>query len=241
MNGIDCFMRGFSLVAEPGLRRYVVIPGILNTIVLILLVGFSAANFDGWVASLSGWLPDWLSFLESIIWFVALIVVFLTLLYAFIMIASLLASPFNAILSEKVEERISGSPPSSSVSLAMIVPRAIGREIAKLLYLLPRLIGLFVISLVPGLNAVSPFLWLMFGSWMMAVQFADYAADNNDVGFSDLRRRLASKRLNAVLFGLPAYLLMAIPLVNIIILPVAVAGGTAYWCEHLKENRNLKD
>jgi len=34
-------------------------------------------------------------------------------------------------------------------------------------------------------------------------------------------------------FGLPVYLFMAVPVLNIILVPAAVAGGTRLWMEHL--------
>ena len=78
-------------------------------------------------------------------------------------------------------------------------------------------------------------MWLLFGGWMMAIQYCDYAADNNLVSFGQLRRRLAGRRAEALLFGLPVYLMMAIPVLNLILLPVAVAGGTVFWVQHLRD------
>ena len=105
---------------------------------------------------------------------------------------------------------------------------------SKFLYYLPRLIGLIVISFIPGLNAIAPFLWVAFGAWMMAVQYTDYAADNNEVSFSDLRSRLNNRKFQSLLFGFPAYFLLAIPLINLVLIPVGVAGGTKFWIEHLR-------
>ena len=102
------------------------------------------------------------------------------------------------------------------------------------MYLLPRLLGLLLVSLIPLVNAVAPFLWILFGAWMMAVQYTDYAADNNDMTFTGLRRRLAERRVQSIMFGLPAYLLLAIPVVNLILMPVGVAGGTVFYVRHLK-------
>ncbi|MCS5571713.1 MAG: EI24 domain-containing protein, partial [Pseudomonadales bacterium] len=91
-----------------------------------------------------------------------------------------------------------------------------------------------LITIVPGVNIVSPLLWLMFGAWMMALQYADYAADNNDVSFRALKERLQRRRFQAVLFGMPAYLLLTIPGVNLVLMPIGVAGGTRFWVEQLK-------
>ena len=234
MNGFDCFFQGFSLVRSPGLRRYVIIPAIINTLVLILLVSLSISHFGGWVDRAVAMLPDWLLFLSWLIWLLAFIAVIFSLFYVFTIVANVVASPFNALLSVKVEARLTGRPPVSEVSVWLILPRALWREVSKLMYLLPRLLGLLLVSLIPLVNAVAPFLWILFGAWMMAVQYTDYAADNNDMTFTGLRRRLAERRVQSIMFGLPAYLLLAIPVVNLILMPVGVAGGTVFYVRHLK-------
>jgi len=234
MNGIDCFMEGFRLVSKPGLRRYVIIPALINTLVLVLMIAISVSVFSPWVESLISFLPDWLSFLSWLVWTLASIIVAFVLVYLFTIIANVIASPFNAILSVKVEESLLGETLSSSASMWMILPRAFWREMTKLMYLLPRLLGLLLLSVIPVVNAAAPFLWILFSAWMMAVQYTDYAADNNEISFRELRNRLAGKKIQSVLFGLPAYLLLAIPVVNLILLPVAVAGGTVFWVKNLR-------
>jgi len=235
MNGIDCFMQGFELVLKPGLRRYIIIPTIINTIVLAVMVSVSVSNFGPWVESLTSWLPEWLSFLSWLIWFLAGIVVAFVLFYLFTISANIIASPFNALLSIKVEEYLTGRLLESNASIWLIVPRAILRELVKLMYLLPRLIGLLLLSVIPVANAIAPILWILFSAWMMAVQYTDYAADNNEISFSDLRNRLGKERVQALVFGLPAYFMLAIPIVNLVLLPVAVAGGTAFWVKNLRQ------
>ena len=51
----------------------------------------------------------------------------------------------------------------------------------------------------------------------------------------ELKKRLANRRIDSMMFGLPAYLLLAIPFVNLILLPVAVAGGTVFWVKNLRQ------
>ncbi len=234
MTGFDCFLNGFSLIRQPGLRRYFVVPILINTVVLLLLAGFSYQYFNSWMDIIMGWFPDWMSALYWLIWFVALLVVLVMVLFLFTFIANIIASPFNALLSIKVEERLTGSPPVSNVSLWMVLPRTVAREIMKLFYVVPRVLLLVILTLIPVVNTISPILWILFGAWMMAIQYADYGADNNDVSFAELKDRLRGCRMDAVMFGLPAYLLLTVPVVNLILMPVGVAGGTRFWVDHVK-------
>jgi CysZ protein len=96
------------------------------------------------------------------------------------------------------------------------------------------LLGLLLITIIPVINTVAPPLWVLFGAWMMSIQYGDYAADNNDVSFRELQSRMSARWFDALMFGLPAYLLLTVPVVNLILMPVGVAGGTRFWVEHLR-------
>lgn len=234
MNGIDCFFEGARLVMRPGIRTYVIVPFILNTILFAAVVGWGAAQLDVMMSWINGLLPDWLSFLAGLLALIAMIAAFLVFVLVFAILASIISSPFLALLSEKIEEALTGVRPSASGNLLVITFRALGREVAKLIYYLPRLLGIFVLTLIPVINVVSPVLWVLFGAWMMAIQFTDYAADNNGVPFSELRDRLGISRFQALLFGLVAYVALAIPIINLVLIPVSVAGGTVFYVERLK-------
>ena len=111
----------------------------------------------------------------------------------------------------------------------MVVPRSLGRECRKIVYYLPRLIGLLLLTLIPVVNLVASPLLLVFGVWMMAVQYIDYQADNDQVGFIDMLRWMRGHRGVSLGFGLPVYVGMLIPLVNLLVMPSAVAGSTLLW------------
>lgn len=234
MSGLDCFLDGFRLILAPGLRRYFIVPTVVNVLVLTSLLAVTYAYLGVWVDLIMGWFPDWMSLLYWLVWFFAFIVVLVLIVFCFTFIANIISSPFNALLSIKVEEHLTGRAPVSEVSLWLVLPRSLGREISKLLYVLPRLAGLLLVTVIPLLNLFAPVLWLLFGAWMMTVQYSDYGADNSDVSFKGLRERLGRRRFQGILFGLPAYLLLTIPGINLVLMPAGVAGGTRFWIEHLK-------
>ena len=225
---------GFALIRKPGIRRYVIIPTVINILVLAAFVAFSVKEFERWVASITNMLPDWLSFLSWAIYLVGLIVVAFLLLYSFMIVANLIASPFNAVLSSKIEETLTPGHVHPESGLYSMIVGAVAREISKLLYVLPRLLLLMLLSIIPLLNTLAPLLWVLFGGWMVAIQYCDYGADNNQVSFRVLRKRMALHKLSAVSFGVPINIMLAIPLVNLFLLPIAVAGGTVFWVRNLR-------
>lgn len=235
MTGIDCALEGLRLIRQPGLRRYVIMPLAINIIIFAVVLGYAFVLFETWIDAIIGQFPDWASFLYWLIWPLAVLAAVVFLMYGFTILANIIASPFNAVLSVKVEEQMVGRLDDvPQIVWWRVIPRAIGRELAKIAYFLPRLIALLILTMIPFVNIIAPILLLLFGAWMMAVEYTDYAADNNEVGFRDLRRRLGANRLQSLLFGILVYVLIAIPVINLVLMPAAVAGGTVFWAKHLR-------
>ena len=78
-----------------------------------------------------------------------------------------------------------------------------------------------------------------WGSWSLSIQFVDFCADNESVGFKETIEQMKSKRTDCLIFGATVMGLMAIPLVNIIALPAAVAGGTLLWLEKIADPASI--
>jgi CysZ protein len=177
-------------------------------------------------------LPDWLSFLSYILWPIFVVLVVLMVFFTFTMLANVIAAPFNGFLAEKVEVVVRGTddfPAFSWSELIAMIPRTLAREMRKLGYFLPRAIGLFILSFIPVVNIIAAPLWLLFGVWMMAIQYIDYPADNHKLGWNEMLAWLREKRWQSMSFGGSVYLVLLIPVVNILMMPAAVAGATLFW------------
>lgn len=230
--GVEYFVEGFRLIKRPGLRLFVILPMILNTLLFYWMVSASYELFDGWMVALMGWLPSWLSFLEWLFWPLYAIAIVMILAYCFVAVANIIGSPFYGLLSEKVEKELTGKSPESDEgwgALLATVPRSLGRELRKQWYYLPRALLLLVLGLIPVVNLVVGVLWFLFSSWMMTLQYIDYPADNNKVSFMDMKRYAADRRWPSLSFGMLSYLVAMIPLVNLVAVPAAVCGATAFW------------
>jgi len=103
------------------------------------------------------------------------------------------------------------------------------RRAQRILYYLQRTIGLLIIGLIPVVHLVAAVLWFLFNSWLMALHYFAYPADNHMVSFPALRRLLGDSRLSAFGFGLPVALAAMVPVLNLFVVPAAVCGATAYW------------
>ncbi len=225
---------------SPAIRKFVLLPLLAN----ILLVGgalfYIFSNLNIWIESWLGQMPDFLSWLTYILWPLLALTILATFSYFFSTLANFIAAPFNGLLAEKVEESLCGQKPNDDGLLDVLkdTPRILAREWRKLVYLLPKAIGLFLLLLIPALGqTVAPFLWFAFTSWMFAIQYSDYAFDNHKISFSDMRNNLKQKQTKAYGFGSCVALFTTIPFLNLFIMPVAVCGATAMWVEEFKNKQ----
>src|SRR5690606_37911193 len=232
LSGPQYLREGLKLVLSPGLRLFVLLPLTINLVLFAALIGLALRQFGIWVDYFMPSLPDWLSVLEYLLWPLFVVLVLLMVFFTFTLLSNIIAAPFNGFLAEKVEVVVRGQdhlPPFSGAELLAMVPRTLGREARKLAYFLPRALALLVLSLIPGLNLVAAPLWLLFGVWMMAVQYIDYPADNNKLGWNEMLAWLRAKRWQSLGFGGITYLALLVPGLNILMMPAAVAGATVFW------------
>ena len=232
LTGPQYLKEGLKLVLSPGLRLFVLLPLAINLILFVGLIYVAVQQFGGWVDGFMPSLPNWLSFLEYILWPLFVVLVLLMVFFTFTLLANIIAAPFNGFLAEKVEVVVRGEdpfPPFSWAELLAMVPRTLGRELRKLAYFLPRAIALLILSFIPVLNLIAAPLWLLFGIWMMAVQYIDYPADNNKMSWQDMLAWLREKRWQSLGFGGITYAALLVPGLNILMMPAAVAGATVFW------------
>ena len=232
LSGPQYLREGLKLVLSPGLRLFVLLPLGINLILFAALIYFAGHQFSLWVDQLMPSLPGWLNFLTYIIWPLFVALVGLMVFFTFTMLANVIAAPFNGFLSEKVEVVVRGQddfPPFSWAELMEMVPRTLSREMRKLMYFAPRALALFVLSLIPVVNILAAPLWLLFGVWMMAVQYIDYPADNHKLGWNEMLSWLRRKRWQSLSFGAIVYVALLVPVLNILMMPAAVAGATLFW------------
>lgn len=237
LSGPQYLLRGFSLLKLPGIRLFVMLPLLVNTIILGGLSYLSLSWIGEWINKIVAWLPEWLSFLSWLLWPLAVILVLAIIMYVFSSIANLIAAPFNGLLAEKLEEHLTGQEVSGRETIAQAIasfPRSIGREFSKVFYYL----GFALLTLVASffISPLAPLLWFCLNAWMMAVEYCDYPMDNHKLKFKDARARIASQRGTSFSFGALVMLGTMIPILNLFIMPAAVCGGTLMWVERLKKN-----
>ncbi len=203
-----------------------ILPPLLGAVIVIpvcaLILHAAQLRIDALVASL----PDWAALVSVLLSILLWLLVLLAGAWITVLVTSLVGGPFFSALAARIEAAETGTQPDAGQSLLAAVASTIGRELAKLGYHLPRLLGLLLLSLVPVVGVMASPLTFAFTAWLMALQFTDLSFENHGQAFSDTRRTLRARMLAAMGFGLPVALALSIPVVNLLLLPGVVAGGT---------------
>lgn len=238
LSGLDYFLKGLELIKTKGLRRFVIIPMSIN----LALFGAAFYYLVGHLSELFAWLesyiPDWLTWLNYLLWPLAVIFILVSFTFLFSTIANWIASPFNGLLSEKVELHLTGKPINDDgfIDLIKDTPRLIGREWTKLKYYLPRAIGFFILSML--IPVVGQVIWFLFSCWSMAIQYLDYPFDNHKIDFNRMKDALNDERMKSYSFGFGVTIFNMVPVVNLIVMPVAICGATAMWVDHFRQQHS---
>jgi len=235
--GFRYLLRGFGLLAQPSLRRFVAIPLLLNFLIFGFFIGAGFELLGEWIQQLLALLPDWLQFVRWILWPLAALLIVVAVAYVCSACANIVGAPFNALLAEKAEALLLGNRGGADTSLQAILkdaPRCIGKEFRKILLYLPRALLVFVLTLLPPLYPFAPLLWFALGAWMLALEYCDYPLDNHRYTLAQVRQSIAGERLTTYGFGSAVMLGSMVPLLNLFIMPAAVCGATLYWVERLR-------
>ena len=115
LTGASYFLRGFAMIFQPGLRRFVIVPLAAN-VVLFSLMGWALYQVmvDFYEATMLS-VPEWLQFLSWIITPLLWMIGGLVSGYTSTLAVLLLTSPFHSLLGEKVDAYVTGAAPPAIV------------------------------------------------------------------------------------------------------------------------------
>ncbi len=232
IQGFATILQAIPLIQKPGIRRFIVIPLSINITLFTGAIYLLFSQFGIWLDYLMPDFPDWLSWLETllnwILWPLFSVMIFFLVFYTFSFLMNIIASPFNSLLAEKVERHLAGQ----SIANDSLMPtfKAIGKALAsethKLIYLIKWSLVLLIISLIPAINLAAPFLWFVFGAWMLALNYMDYPMGNHQLFFKEIKQQAKANKPAVMGLGSGIFLLTSIPLINFIAMPVAVTAAS---------------
>lgn len=258
MRGIKNFLFGFHHIGKGigylwnhrTLWPYAVIPIMINVFLLVALIGtffHFFGDFYDWLSGYFGhiglenpqtwygkvvggflWIVD--KFFQLVIAFVSMMLL-LFLSYAFAFIVS---SPFNDILSERVEILETGmpAPPFSLQKFLRDIWRTLRAEFLKTAFFLGVPLVLLLLALLPIIGGVmSSAALLFFGAFDIGFNYVDYPMARKALTFSE--RLGFARRHAASLCGLGS--IVVIPCANLLLMTPLVVAGTLLYIRLHKE------
>lgn len=237
-SGPGLFLLGLKLIWRPELRAFLLLPILLNICLFAATIGLLVQGLDQWLNAMLSALPHWMGFLHTLLWPLIALSVLVVYGYGFNFITTLIGAPFYGLLAQKVQT-VLGYPAAVDEPLMQLIGRTFSREWQKICYFTPRSLLLIVLSAValfiPILNLAMPVVIFVWGAWCLAIQFCDYAADNQCTSFKELKQQLAQRKGLSLSFGGSCAGASMVPIFNILAIPAAVAGGTALWLGREKQ------
>lgn len=193
-NGFAYLARGLQLIQSKGLKRFVIIPILVNLLLFSAAIYWLTVTTQQWTTQLMEWLPGYFQWVEYLIYPLLVIFIIGMFYFLFTSLTNLIAAPFNGLLAEKVEQYESGQSIADDGIAGLIkdIPRTLGREFQKMAYFIPRALGFFLLSLL--IPVIGQVIWFVWVCWMMAIQYLDYPFDNHKLPFTRMRFELRAQK-----------------------------------------------
>ncbi|TDQ53657.1 EI24 domain-containing protein [Actinorugispora endophytica] len=233
LTGIGTLFRGFGLILRrPRLFLLGAIPPLITSVLFLAALIALIARIDElvvWMTPFTAtWNETWAGVLQAAIGVAVVGSTVLVMVIGFTTITLALGFPLYDKIAEDVEDELGGAPPPLDEPLAASVVRALRQSVALILISVAVAIPLFLAGFIPFVGqTVVPVASALFGGWMLCAELVGTAFDRR--GLRRLRDRFAgmrTRRLRVLGFAVPAFLLLSIPFVAVVVFPAATAGGT---------------
>ncbi|MHC4870334.1 MAG: EI24 domain-containing protein [Planctomycetota bacterium] len=233
------------LYNNPGLRRYALLPFIANVIIFtaVLFIVFYWAipvvDFEQYSPSWAGSAGKWLFRAAKLVLFISVTLTFL--FFGFTAIGMVIASPFNDLLSEKVELLLCKEREYANVSYqkwALMTGFSLFESLKIALKQLVVMVIAFPLLLIPIIGFIPMF---AASSYFGGLGFFDVALARHFL--RSQHRRTVMKDIRWQIFGLGAAmeLSLIIPVLGLFVFPLGAVAATILFCNidwEMRFNRN---
>ncbi|MFZ5866014.1 MAG: EI24 domain-containing protein [Thermodesulfobacteriota bacterium] len=230
-------LRGaFFLWAHRQLWKYAAAPLVITT--LVMGVGYYVL-YHVFSDLLSRFLGPGTEWYWQVVYYVLLVVagalVLVMFFFLFTVVATTIAEPFNELISEKTEQLITGRFADTPFSVLQLLKES-GRGLVHALRILSFYVGALLVSLlfllVPGIGAVLFWLVTIFlSAYMLSYQYLSYPMTRRKFTFRQKQALIRSKLFSTMGFGLGSLAVASVPIINVLLVPAAVTGGTLLFLD----------
>ncbi len=218
------------LARRPRLLFTGMLPAVLTAAILLGAMIVLTANIDHLAALVTPFAEDWSGgerLVTRLAAGIALVGAAVLLgLVGFTAVTLVVGGPFYENIAERIEDDLSVTMGHLDLSWWKQFLSGIRDGIVLLLRSLVFTIPLFLAGFLPVVGQiVIPALVALTTAWFMALEVVAVPFYRRGIGLRDRTAMLRRRRTLALGLGLPAVLLSMIPLLAIVVMPIAFAGG----------------
>ncbi len=170
---------------------------------------------------------SWLNFLTTILVVVLTVAFYFLVSWSFVIVVSLFASPFNDMMSSRVERLLLNE---KSVHIGESLSSAFGKFFFTILNEGKKILFIIFVSLLGlVLSLFIPPLSILVSSALIAVSFIDYSWGRHNLKLGSCLRSYRKSFLTYTLAGALFLVFISIPIVNLFMLPFAVVYFTVLF------------
>jgi CysZ protein len=172
------------------------------------------------------------SFITYITMMVMTVLLYFIFSWTFVLIVAVISSPFNDVLSSRTEKILKGEELDTLVESFSLVGKSfvgtIINEIKKVTFIILLSLISLVFSFIPILTPLSVFITVL----LLAVQFVDYSWARHGLTFKSCFKDMKSNFVDYGLGGGFFFLLVSVPIINLVVPPVATSYFTILWVKN---------
>jgi CysZ protein len=179
----------------------------------------------------------WSSVVYYLVATILTIMLFFVVNWTFVLVVAVIASPFNDVMSGRIEKLLNGQQPlslaDSFTQIGKNLFKTLFNEIKKVSLIITLTIISMVFGYIPILTPISVFIAIMLLAW----EFLDYSWGRHKLTFGSCVKDMRQNLLDYALGGAFFFIIVSIPVVNLLVPPLATSYFTTLWVKN-NENRN---
>ncbi len=168
-------------------------------------------DMSGWMGSLFTW--------------IIAIVFAIVINFTFFVFVSVIASPFNDLISERIAELYGVDPEGSNEVMIKKLPRVLVNEFKKVLII----ISISILNI--AISFIFPPLSFVIAGLLLAVSFVDYSWSRKEMKVQACKEDFKRGVFVYTIGGMGFLFLISIPVLNLFFLPLAVVFFTTLHLE----------
>jgi CysZ protein len=220
---------------KPKLILFSIVPVLINLLIYGTIFYFTFRWIYNTSSSITGaGAPDavfYQELLHILVLFTTIILLLVICYFFFITIGGIISAPFNEQLSLIVEEELTRVKYANPRGFWADSWMSIKAEVVKLGFYLSISVPLFFLNFIPVVGFIFNILNIIFSSFYNALDFLDIPMTRREIRLKEKIKITNRRGMLSYGFGAIAFIIMFVPVINVLLKPLLVVSGTSLFFE----------